>query len=444
MDNWTSLNDPNLYLYLTGENHTLTINGKTFNVTWDDDAKEFTIKDEAGNVISADNGGTPTTPKSEVVITPEVVADSAGKATANVTENEISAAIESAQSQKVGTIVIAPDVTGTVSNVTVTLPAKSAQDLGDAKIVILIQTDLGEITLSTEALKEEIAGAVGNSTLSITIDTDALGTTKIALGIGGKSIDHLSIAIKIKLPVPDTLMVPLAPLPGLSGTMSPHLAVYLNGANGNKLIKKSLIINNTAYFLLNGTAEVTIAENSKTFSDVKSDDWFYNEASFAASHELFLGVSENEFAPNMPMTRAMLVTVLWRLESNPSSVAAAFDDVESGIWYSDAIAWAAENGIVDGIGDNEFNPNGDVTREQLATMLYRYAKHLGMDTSATADLSVYTDGGKTSSWAADAMKWAVGSGIITGTSTTTVDPQGAATRAQVATMLTRMIAIIVR
>ena len=445
IDNWTSLNDSNLYLYLTGESHSLVINGKTFNVTWDDDAKEFTIKDEAGNVISADNGGTPTTPKPEVIITPEVVADSNGKATANVTENEISDAIESAQSQKVGTIVIAPEITGNVSNVTVTLPAKSAQDLVDAKIVILIQTDLGEITLSTEALKEVIVGAGSNSTLSIAIDTDALGTTKIILSIGGKNIDNLGRAIRIKLPVPDSLMVPLAPLPGLSGTISPHLVVYLNGANGNKLIQKSLVINNTAYFLLNGTAEVTIAENRITFNDVQATDWFYNEASFAASHELFRGVSENEVAPNTPMTRAMLVTVLYRLETEPDvSIGELFGDVDTGLWYTEAVAWAAENGIVDGIGDNEFNPNGDVTREQLATILYRYAKHLGMDTSATADLSVYTDGGKTSSWAADAMKWAVGSGIITGTSTTTVDLQGAATRAQVATMLTRMIAIMVR
>ena len=444
MDNWTSLNDPNLYLYLTGKDHTLSVNSKTFTVEWDDATKTFTVKDSAGNVISAGSGETPTAPKSDVVITPEVVADSGGKATANVTADDIADAIDSAQSQKVNTIIIAPDVTGDASNITVTLPTKSAQDLSDANIILLIQTELGEIAIPADVLKEAIAGAGSNATLSISIETATLGATKVVISVGGKIIESLNNPIRVKLPVPDSLKVPLAATPGLSGILSPHLVVYLNGADGDKIIQKSLIINNTAYFLLKGTAEVTIADNAKTFSDVLTSHWFYNEVSYAASHELFLGVSETEFAPNMPMTRAMLVTVLWRLESNPASAAAAFRDVADGQWYTEAIAWANANGIVNGIGDNEFGPNGDVTREQLATMLYRYAKYLGMDTSATGDLSIFTDGGKTSDWAADAMKWAVGSGIIAGTSSTTIDPQGTATRAQVATMLTRMIAIMVR
>ena len=440
-----SNSDKNLYFYLTTEDQILTINGEKFDVKWSADSG-FTVTNSAGDTIGS---GTVNNDRDEnlsyVPIVTETTVTEDGKATTTVDSNSVVSNLVSADKNTVITIeTVLLDGTGHISRVTTELQTEVAKAIAEKSASVLINTPLGEITLSAEALKGAIVGAGSNSTLSIAIDTDALGTTKIILSIGSKNIDNLSRAIRIKLPVPDSLMVPLAPLPGLSGTMSPHLVVYFSGTNGNKLIKKSLVINNTAHFLLNGTSEVIIAENRKTFSDVKSDDWFYNEVSYAASHELFLGVSENEFAPNTPMTRAMLVTVLWRLESNPSSVAAAFDDVDSGLWYSDAIAWANANGIVDGIGGNEFNPNGDVTREQLATILYRYAKHLGMDTSATADLSVYTDGGKTSSWAADAMKWAVGSGIITGTSTTTVDPQGAATRAQVATMLTRMIAIMVR
>ena len=112
------------------------------------------------------------------------------------------------------------------------------------------------------------------------------------------------------------------------------------------------------------------------------------------------------------------------------------------MWYTEAVAWAASNGIVDGVGEGRFAPNGSITREQLAAMLYRYAGFLGEDTASDADLSVFTDGGLTSGWAADAVRWAIAKGIITGVSDTAVAPRGNATRAQTATMLQRFDGII--
>ena len=121
----------------------------------------------------------------------------------------------------------------------------------------------------------------------------------------------------------------------------------------------------------------------------------------------------------------------------------SFGDVPNGTWYTDAVTWASQNGIVTGTG-NGFQPEGNVTREQLATMLYRYAKTLGMNTAASGSLSGFADGARTSDWAKDAMSWAIGNGLITGKGSSTLDPAGSATRAEVAAILQRMVALMVK
>ena len=145
------------------------------------------------------------------------------------------------------------------------------------------------------------------------------------------------------------------------------------------------------------------------------------------------------------MTRAMLVTVLWRYEGKPMGNQNTFSDVnaKNGSWYIDAVAWAAANGIVSGVGNNKFDPDGNITREQMATILYRYAKKKGIDTSKRGDLSGFPDGGKVESWANDAAQWTVAEKIIGGSEGYLL-PQGNATRAQVATILMRYIENIVK
>jgi hypothetical protein len=133
----------------------------------------------------------------------------------------------------------------------------------------------------------------------------------------------------------------------------------------------------------------------------------------------------------------MLVTVLHRMDGTPEAKApAAFTDLTDD-WYKDAVAWAAENGIVKGMGDGLFNPDGKVTREQAMTMLMRYAEYKGMDVSATVELTKYVDADQIGEWASDAVHWAVARGLIKGTTATTLEPQGESTRAQVATILMR-------
>ena len=154
------------------------------------------------------------------------------------------------------------------------------------------------------------------------------------------------------------------------------------------------------------------------------------------------GVSETEFAPDNTMTRAMLVTVLYRLE-NPTEKAKShsFTDVKDGEWYANAVSWAAENGIVKGISETEFAPNEDITREQMAAVLYRYAQYKEQDTSIGENTNIlsYTDAMEISEYAIPAMQWMIGAGIMKGETEFTVNPKNVSTRAQVATILMRYL-----
>lgn len=178
------------------------------------------------------------------------------------------------------------------------------------------------------------------------------------------------------------------------------------------------------------------------FMDVKPGSWYYKSIVYAVSNGLMNGVGDSKFEPEEGMTRAMLVTVLWRYEGSPKQRPSTFSDVRRGQWYSEAVSWAAKNGIVTGVGDNKFEPDTQITREQIATILYRYAQKKCADTSARGSLSAFPDNGKVNGWAKTALQWCVGEGLIGGTNENGrvyLDPQGTATRAQVATILMRYI-----
>ena len=179
------------------------------------------------------------------------------------------------------------------------------------------------------------------------------------------------------------------------------------------------------------------------FRDVRASDWFYSGVKFAYQHGLFQGTAADMFSPDEPMTRAMLVTVLWRMDGKPAAAGgSSFTDVPRGQWYTEAVAWAAENGVVNGVGGGKFEPDGNVTREQIATILYRYAGLRGVPTGGRADLGSFPDGGAVSGWAYDALSWANAAGLIAGTREGGVDylaPQQNATRAQVAVILMRYL-----
>ncbi len=177
---------------------------------------------------------------------------------------------------------------------------------------------------------------------------------------------------------------------------------------------------------------------AEPFSDVSPDAWYYSAVQYAHTNGFMNGTGKGTFSPNGKTTRGMIVTILYRLENTPSvSTACPFTDVEAGSYYEKAITWAATNQIVSGTSATTFAPDSNITREQMATILYRYAAYKQYDTDDLVSLTGYSDAAQISSWAEPAVKWAVGSQIISGVSATELSPAGTATRAQVATILMR-------
>lgn len=174
------------------------------------------------------------------------------------------------------------------------------------------------------------------------------------------------------------------------------------------------------------------------FGDVKTTDWFYNDVKYVYEKGMMAGTAADVFAPNTTTTRAMIVTILYRLEGSPAVTGtSAFVDVPAGQWYTDAVNWAAANQIVKGTSATTFAPNDSITREQMAAILYRYAQYKGYDVTKKADLSGYSDNGQVSAYAKDALAWANAAKLINGVTNTTLAPQGNATRAQVSAILHR-------
>ena len=176
------------------------------------------------------------------------------------------------------------------------------------------------------------------------------------------------------------------------------------------------------------------------FTDVSEKDWFYGDVMFVYENGLMLGTSKTLFSPYGTATRGMMATILWRMEGSPAPKGKnSFTDVEDGKWYADAITWTAENGIFAGYGKDKFGPDDPITREQLAAIFYRYADYKGYDLTVKGNPDTFKDADKITDYAKTAMQWAVGSGLVKGKSGNLLDPQGTATRAEIAAMLHRFI-----
>lgn len=174
-----------------------------------------------------------------------------------------------------------------------------------------------------------------------------------------------------------------------------------------------------------------------SFVDVTTADWFADAVQYMLDNGMMNGVTDTTFAPGSTTTRGMIVTILYRLEGEPDTAASNFTDVAANMYYADAVAWAQANSIVTGITETTFAPDQAITREQMAAILYRYAQYKGYDVTANNDLSSYTDASQISAYATTAMQWANAEGLITGNTSTTINPKGNATRAEVATILMR-------
>lgn len=225
-----------------------------------------------------------------------------------------------------------------------------------------------------------------------------------------------------------------------SGENADHLVAYYLSEDGS--FEKLPVIYDAAtgkatFKTTHFSTFVITHEYSSDFSDVNLRKWFYNEVNTALENGWFKGLTATKFGPDDGMTRAMLVQVLYRMSGSKAASTAQFTDVADGKWYAEAIAWASENGIVNGFTDGRFQPDTLITRQQLAAILYRYDTYRGHTPQGSAALDGYADAASVESWAAEAMSWANGNGLVTGVTPTTLVPNGTATRAQVAVILSR-------
>ena len=225
-----------------------------------------------------------------------------------------------------------------------------------------------------------------------------------------------------------------------SGENAAHLVAYYLAEDGS--FEKLPVIYDAAtgkatFKTTHFSTFVITHEYSSDFSDVNLRKWFYNEVNTALENGWFKGLTATRFGPDDGMTRAMLVQVLYRMSGSKAASTAQFTDVADGKWYAEAIAWASENGIVNGFTDGRFQPDTLITRQQLAAILYRYDTYRGHTPQGSAALDGYADAASVESWAAEAMSWANGNSLVTGVTPTTLVPNGTATRAQVAVILSR-------
>jgi hypothetical protein len=284
---------------------------------------------------------------------------------------------------------------------------------------LVVALPAGTVTLDAKTL-EEIAGT--GEDLAVTVKDNGNGTYTVALNVESGAVEA---TVSVALPASGKGQVLVSILP--DGT--------------RQIIKKSVVEDGKVYAQIPAGATVRVIDNKKSFPDVADGAWYGPAVDFVSSHELFQGTDKG-FEPDAPMTRAMLATVLFRLEDGVAEGENLFADVPDDAWYADAAIWAGENGIVKGT-DKGFEPDLNVTREQIATMLYRYVKYLGLDVSASASLEGFPDSGEVSGWANEAMQWAVGAGLFRGDDTGALNPQKNATRAEVATLMERVVKLIV-
>ncbi len=314
-----------------------------------------------------------------------------------------------------GNIVIAPQITGSVTKTEVTIPASTVGQIGQqTNASLTVSTPVAAVTIPNGGLGT-LSGSGGSVTVTAQQDGAAV---ELSVTAGGQTVESIPGGL--------TLTVPS------SSAASGTVAVLVHSDGTREVVRKSVAGSGSVTIPLDGPAKLEIVDNSKPFADVPAASWAADAVAFASAHELFQGTAPNQFSPTLPMSRGMLAVVLHNLESNPAhALSSVFADVADGTWYAEGIAWAADNHIVDGYGNGRFGPGDNITREQLAVMLWRYA---GKPSAAANQLN-FADAGQASDWALDALRWAVEKGVISGKGNGILDPGGYASRAETAQML---------
>lgn len=391
------------------------------------------------------SSGTGTAAGDAATLAPAVTA-SGGTAAVSLGASDLAAALAGAGDNGGAGVVIAPAISGTVNQVSVGLPTASLSSISGAGAGLTAETPVGSVTIPAAALASVASQAAGTTvTVSLAaVDAGSL-TSAQREAVGNGQVYDISIfsndtrigrfdgsSITISLPytLRDGEIADGVTVWYLNGRDElERMACTYDGASGRAVFTTTHLSNYVV-----GYAEPW--ENP--FSDVAESDWFYSAVRYADQNGLLLGTGDGAFRPDGGMTRAMLAAVLYRLSGKPSAEPGSrYTDVPDGQWYTDAVRWACAGGILTGYGDGRFGTGDNVTREQLASALYRYAAYRNDAVTAAADLSAYTDAGSISVWARDAMAWANAQGLLLGRTATELAPSGTASRAEVAAVLLR-------
>lgn len=443
---------PSLMLYV-GDSYSngtkLKVSGsgaKADTVTVSDGYATFGVN-KGGDYTLTPSGSAGTSSAKGQTITSSVTASEAGNASvATITKSTMDSLIAQAKNGGSDTVielkVVAP---ATAVRVQTVLPVESiakiqSSNLGGARI----DTPIGSMELDNTTLKKLAETAAGKE-----------------LSVGIQKVDPSTLTAEQKAAVGDSLVVDLSivsngktisefgggkvtvsiPYELKAGDDGKSVAVWylddhgnltrMEGAHYDAALKK--VVFTTTHF-----SQYVIGKDQNPFADVKNTDWFYGSVLSMSSKGLINGISDSQFAPAGTANRGMLVTILWRMENKPSATANTFQDTAAGAYYNDAVSWAAANGIVTGFG-NTFRPNDNITREQLAAILYRYAKYKQYDLTVSGSLSAFTDQTKISAWADEAILWAASKDLLKGDAGKNLNPKDSAQRAQVAAVMERFL-----
>ena len=441
---------------------------------------DYTIEkgsDNWGGSSSKPIGGGAAGGESGIVLTPGTVEGADGKNLATMTVKEITKAIENAKGDNVKNIIIEPNIKGSASNVSLSLPIDSLNDMAKEQMNLYMNSRQGSLNLSAAVL-QSIAKQAGGIDIRLNVENKELkqddvkasaanALAQAAANLRGAAESLLANASVTEVTVTSngkaitsfdghdlTVYLPVSNRDLFTEGQNYKVVVISSDGTVETIIGKcvkykaqimvQVKVNHLSTFIVtNETEKEVVAQpqnGAMNFSDVKENQWFYEAVKFVYEAGLMNGEGENSFNPNGNLNRAMLVTILYRLEQSPEvTTTSKFTDVKAGLWYSEAVIWASENGIVNGYEDNTFKPMNNVSREEMAAMLMRYAKFKQIDVSATKDISGYQDAAQVAEWAKQNMAWSNSAGLIQGDEHNNLNPQGKATRAEAAMILMRLV-----
>ena len=395
-----------------------------------------------------------------------------GVTTAVVNNGAVSDALEAVKknlalpnnANATGEIVLHVEGAATAKTVQVKVPAAAVKAIADAEnVVFTLESNLGAVTLDSKTLAGIAKGAAANAEVTISV----AAAQKAGMADAQAAVAGNNVAFELTVMVGDKEVQNFAGevmvfLPYASKATAGKMAVYHIAGDGTLAVMKDAkydedrqgFVFTTTHFSVFLIAEKDLAEAANEpeaaewvnpFADVAAIDWFYGAVKYACENSLMNGTGATTFAPQTAMTRAMVVQVLYNYAGKPAVEAAnPFTDVADGQWYTDAVAWANAEGVVSGYGNGSFGPNDEITREQMAVILYNFAKMQGLDVSATTDVSAYADAADIADWALAAMQWANAEGLINGRSATALAPKGMALRAEIASVLMSFIENVVK